>query len=233
MKKLFLYLLLLPVLSLICVSCLNELDNYDAPDGGIKGQILDAGTNEPIPLPVQGSAGVIINMHEQNTQATKSIDFYAKHDGTYENSRLFNCNYKIVVNGPFTSPCEGMVTVKGQTSHNLTAIPYARIKATASASGTKISIRYNVEKTDPSFTVSEVYGYWNFAPGVDNSTANMAGKITVNDTEGIITFDLSEDNAYKDNIYKIKSNGNKIYLRVGAKTEGIINYSQIQTVVIN
>ncbi|MDR2968922.1 MAG: DUF3823 domain-containing protein [Tannerellaceae bacterium] len=233
MKRLYINSILLPVLSLICVSCLNELDNYDAPNGGIKGQILDAVTNEPIPLPVQGSAGTIINMYEQNTEATKSIDFYAKHDGTYENSRVFNCDYKIVVKGPFTSPCEGSVTVKGQTGYNLTATPYARIKTEVSASGTKVSIQYSVEKSDPSFTVSEVYGYWNFAPGVDNSTANLAGKITVENTEGIITFDLSEDNAFKDNIYKIKSNGNKIYLRVGAKTEGVINYSEIQTVFIN
>jgi hypothetical protein len=233
MKKLCINILLSFIFACICVSCLNGLDNYDAPDGGIKGEILDALTNEPIPLPVQGTGGTIINMFEQNTDAAISIDFYAKYDGTYENSRMFNCDYKIVVNGPFISPCEGMVTVKGQTLFNLTATPYARIKATASVSGATISIQYNVEKTDPSFTVSEVYGYWNFAPGIDNNAANQAGKVTVKETEGVITFDLSNDSVYKDNLYKIKSNGNKIYLRVGARTEGAINYSQMQTVVVN
>jgi len=44
------------------------MDNYESPNGGIKGQILDAETNEPIPLPVQGSTGVIINMFEQRLQ---------------------------------------------------------------------------------------------------------------------------------------------------------------------
>ena len=92
------------VCSLCFTSCLSDLDNYESPNGGIKGQILDAETNEPIPLPVQGSTGVIINMFEQNTDATQSVDFYAKMDGSYENAKLFNCDYKIVVKGPFVSP---------------------------------------------------------------------------------------------------------------------------------
>ena len=106
------------VCSLCFTSCLSDMDNYESPNGGIKGQILDAETNEPIPLPVQGSTGVIINMFEQNTDATQSVDFYAKMDGSYENAKLFNCDYKIVVNGPFVSPCEEFVTVKGQTSES-------------------------------------------------------------------------------------------------------------------
>ena len=75
----------------------------------------------------KGSTGVIINMFEQNTDATQSVDFYAKMDGSYENAKLFNCDYKIVVNGPFVSPCEEFVTVKGQTTLDLKATPYARI----------------------------------------------------------------------------------------------------------
>ena len=52
MKKIS--LLLMAVCSLCFTSCLSDLDNYESPNGGIKGQILDAETNEPIPLPVQG-----------------------------------------------------------------------------------------------------------------------------------------------------------------------------------
>ena len=213
-------------------SCENELDNYSAPNGGIKGTILDAETNEPIPLPVQGSTGVIINMWEQNTDATKSVDFYAKMDGTYENSQMFNCDYKIVVNGPFVSTCEDIVTIKGQTTHDLKATPYARINASAQVSGKTITINYSVTPSNSSYTVSEVYGYWNFAPGIDNGSANQAGKQTVKATEGTITFDLSNNANYTSNLYKIKSNGNKIYVIIGAKTEGKINYSKILEVTV-
>ena len=65
MKKIS--LLFMAICSFCFTSCLSDLDNYEAPNGGISGRILDAETNEPIPLPVQGSTGVIINMFEQNT----------------------------------------------------------------------------------------------------------------------------------------------------------------------
>ena len=197
------------VCSLCFTSCLSDMDNYESPNGGIKGQILDAETNEPIPLPVQGSTGVIINMFEQNTDATQSVDFYAKMDG-----------------------CEEFVTVKGQTTLDLKATPYARINASAQVTGKKITITYKVNPTNSNFKVSEVYGYWNFAPGVDNGNANQAGKQTVKEQEGTIVFDLENDKTYQDNLYKIQANGNKIYVRVGAKTEGAVNYSTIIETIV-
>lgn len=220
------------ICSFCLTSCLSDLDNYESPNGGIKGQILDAETNEPIPLPVQGSTGIIINMFEQNTDATQSVDFYAQMDGSYENSKLFNCDYKIVVNGPFVSPCEEFVTVKGQTTLDLKATPFARISASAQVAGKKVTITYKVIPTSSNYDVSEVYGYWNFAPGVDNGSANQAGKQTVNEKEGTIVFDLENDKNYKDNQYKIQGNSNKIYVRIGAKTEGVINYSTIIETIV-
>ena len=220
------------ICSFCLTSCLSDLDNYESPNGGIKGQILDAETNEPIPLPVQGSTGIIINMFEQNTDATQSVDFYAQMDGSYENSKLFNCDYKIVVNGPFVSTCEEFVTVKGQTTLDLKATPFARISASAQVAGKKVTVTYRVIPTSSNYDVSEVYGYWNFAPGVDNGSANQAGKQTVNEKEGTIVFDLENDKNYKDNLYKIQGNGNKIYVRIGAKTEGVINYSTIIETIV-
>lgn len=230
MKKI--YVVLMFICSCGLTSCLNELDNYASPDGGIKGEILDAETNEPIPLPVQGSTGIIINLFEQNTDAVQSVDFYAKMNGSYENTKLFNCDYKIVVNGPFVSPCEELITIKGQTTLNLKATPYARINASAQVANKKITITYKVTTTKIDYNVSEVYGYWNFAPGVDNGNANQAGKQTVQGKEGTIVFDLEKDGAYLANLYKIQGNGHKIYLRVGAKTQGAINYSTIMEAVV-
>ena len=136
------------------------------------------------------------------------------------------------MNGPFVSTCEDIVTIKGQTTHDLKATPYARINASAQVSGKTITINYSVTPSNSSYTVSEVYGYWNFAPGIDNGSANQAGRQTVKATEGTITFDLSNNANYTSNLYKIKSNGNKIYVRIGAKTEGKINYSKILEVTV-
>ena len=99
--------------------------------------------------------------------------------------------------------------------------------------GKKVSINTIVEKTKESFITSEIYGYWNFAPGVDDGGANQAGKVKVNELDGTIVFDLENDQVFKDNEYKIKDNGNKVYVRIGAKTEDSINYSQVITVVLN
>jgi hypothetical protein len=219
-------------LALLNAGCQNDLDNYNAPNGSIKGTILDADTNEPIPLPVQGSTGVIVSMYEQNTTATQSVDFYAKYDGSYENSRVFNCQYKIVANGPFVAPCEANVEVNGPTTFDLKATPCARIAASATQSGGSVTVQYSAIPANPSLKVAEVYAYWNFAPGVDDGAANYAGKKTLTDATGSVTFDLANDAAFKANLYKIQANGNKIYIRIGAKTNGKINYSQTQVVTM-
>lgn len=214
-------------LLLMLTGCIQGLDNYDAPNGGIKGLILDEETNNPIPLPVQGSTGVIVKMYEQNTNAKQSIDFYAKYDGSYENSKIFNTEYKVVVDGPFVEPCEGTVKVNGATSFDLRATPFSRIEASANYSEGIITVQYEVKPTNNSFTLDNVFGYWNFAPGVDDGAANYAKKVTTKDIEGQISFDLKNDNVFKSNEYKIISNGNKIYVRIGAAIKGKINYSTI------
>lgn len=214
-------------LLLMLTGCIQGLDNYEAPNGGIKGLILDEETNNPIPLPVQGSTGVIVKMYEQNTNAKQSVDFYAKYDGSYENSKIFNTEYKVVVDGPFVEPCEGTIKVNGATSFDLRATPFSRIEASANYSEGIITIQYEVKPTNNSFTVDNVFGYWNFAPGVDDGAANYAKKVTTKDIKGQISFDLKNDNAFKSNEYKIISNGNKIYVRIGAAIKGKINYSTI------
>ena len=39
-------------------ACENDIDNYDAPNGGVYGTIYDKETNEPVPMPVPGSSRI-------------------------------------------------------------------------------------------------------------------------------------------------------------------------------
>lgn len=218
-------------------ACVNELDNYEAPDAGVYGSIIDAQTNEPVPLPVQGSNGVIIRMLEIGTGATKTVDFYAMEDGSFKNSMLFDCDYQISVEGAFAAPAKVTASVKGQTEVNIPVTPLARIEASASITGKVITLTYKVQKTDAAYTTAEVYGYWHLAPRVDDTGSNSSGKevVTVtgdSDLSGSISFNLDKEDAFNKNLYKIKSNGNKIYLRIGAKTEGKINYSKTLLVTV-
>lgn len=233
MKKLM-YILPVFVAVLCMISCENDIDNYDAPNGGITGTVFDAGTNEPIPLPVQGSNGVIVNLYEVGTDATKSVDFRAKQDGTYEHSKVFNCEYRVVVNGPFIDKCEGTVQVKGQTRFDLTATPYSRVNAEATVDADKkVTINYSAVPSKTEYTVKEISLMWNFAPGVDVNSSNYATKTISTTASGNFVFDLSKDNQFLNNHYKIAANGNKIYVRVAADVNGVINYSKIIELTVN
>ncbi len=234
MKKIIHTSIFFAILSFFLMSCENDIDNYDAPNGGIRGTIFDATTNEPIPLPVQGETGIMINLFEQNTGATEAVNFRAKQDGTYQHSKVFNCEYKVVVDGPFVDKCEGIVTVKGQTQFDLSATPYSRINASATvASDNKVTINYSAITTDASFTIDEVSLMWNFAPGVDVHGSNYAKRENTNVNAGHFVYDLPNDNQFKENHYKIQANKNRIYLRVAAKVNGVTNYSKTIEVVIN
>lgn len=79
--------------------------------------------------------------------------------------KVDSLSYKIVVNGPFVSPCEEFVTIKGQTTLDLKATPYARINASAQVTGKKITITYKVNPTSKQFQCIRVYGLLEFCSG--------------------------------------------------------------------
>jgi len=223
------------VFALLASSCKNEIDNYPAPDGGIIGTVYDMDTNQPIPLPVGGGSGTMVSLFEQKTNATASIDFRANQDGTFVNSKVFNGYYRVYVNGPFVGVCEGFTTIKGQTQFDLRAIPFSRISAEASISeDNKVSINYQVEKADATFTLNEISVMWNFAPGVDVNSSNYAA-INAKGTQpnGTHMFDLLTSKIFAENHYKIQANHNKIYIRVAAKVNNVINYSKVLELIVH
>ncbi|WP_131539820.1 DUF3823 domain-containing protein [Pedobacter nototheniae] len=232
-NKLILSILFLANIGL--VSCKNEIDNYISPEGGISGTIYDAETKEPIQLPVQGAAGVLVNLFEQNTGASKSIDFRANQDGTYQNAKVFNGDYKVVVNGPFVNKCEGNTRINGQTTLDLSAVPFSRISIDAVISAdNNITINYKVDKTDSKFVLSNVSVMWNFAPRVDINNSNYAAISSKGAVaSGSQLFELSKSAVFTGNIYKIKANGNKIYVRVCAKVNDAVNYSKVLELSVN
>lgn len=230
---------------LFVVSCESDIDNYGAASGGIYGTIYDKETNEPIPLPVQGSGGIQINMYEKNTEATASIDFRAKLDGTYVNTKIFEGDYRVQAIGPFAGVCEGYVTVKGQTQLDLYTVPFSRITIDAKVStDNKITVDYDVTKTgDATHSITDISVIWNYAPGVDANSANYASIIPIGTSDnGTYVLDLMNDTQFIENHYKIVSNKNRIYVRVSATitvqrgsavVTSAVNYSKVLTLIVN
>lgn len=229
MSNRFIKIIFFIIISSCWCACDKAIDNYSAPNGGVHGNVIDKQTNEPIPLPVGDNSGVLVSMYEQNTNSTVAITYRAGMDGSYTNTLLFDGYYRINVAGPYIGVCEGYVTIKGQTSFDLYALPFSRIQAEASISDdNKITIAYDVERVDESFTLSDISVIWNYVPGVDNNASNYATKVSVGTvTNGTYTIDLLNDINFVQNYYKIQSNNNKVYVRVSATVNNTVNYSKV------
>lgn len=225
-------------------SCKSEIDNYPGPQGGVFGTIYDKETNEPIPLPTQGSGGVLMSLYELNVDATATTDFRANQDGTYKNTKVFNGDYKLKATGPFVGVSEGNVTVNGQTKLDIYAIPLARVNATANISDdNKLKIDYQIDKiADNTFQLTDVAIIWNYAPGVDVNSANYATLLSAGpNLSGSFEINLMNDTRFIENHFKIKSNQNKVYARVAATVTvnrggtvkaTAVNYSKVLTLTV-
>ena len=162
--------IILAVTVILTMGC--ELDNYDAPQGCIYGDILDAETGKPIPLPVEGSTGAVVSLMEVGTGAVLAQSFYARQDGSYRNAMVFDGDYTVTASGPFTMSMSYPVTVKGETRCDMSAIPYSRIEMNVEQDGTKAKISYTVTPTDASYKVKKTYVLWNYRKQTDIYTGN-------------------------------------------------------------
>ncbi len=109
----------------LCSSCgLGEIDNYDQPNAGLSGNIIDDETGELVQQDI--IRGGVIEIVEQDTLPQYLV---LKTDGTYANTRLFANTYSVQpVRGNFKVVEKQDVQIKGQTKLDFRVIPYIRIK---------------------------------------------------------------------------------------------------------
>lgn len=101
MKNIALYISVFTLISLSSCS-MFEMDNYKVPDQTLKGEVIDEATGEPV-LTDQGSEGIRVRLTELSwgDNVSPNPDFFCRPDGTFQNTKLFNGTYNIVVDGPF------------------------------------------------------------------------------------------------------------------------------------
>ena len=122
MKKNILFVLLTVLLS----SCF-ELDNYDAPNAGINGSLIDSETGEVVYT--EQPDGCRIKLLDLGYKDPTPLYFWAKANGTFRNVALFGGDYKVSpIEGPFFPVAEEELTLKGVTDHNFKVTPKLVIK---------------------------------------------------------------------------------------------------------
>ncbi len=159
-------------------SCsLFELDNYDAPSETIFGSVTDVNTGAPV-LTDQGSEGIRIRLIETSWEGNVTPqDFNCKADGTFQNTKLFEADYNVRVDGPFipilletedgTVISNGTkdVHIKGKTEVNFQVQPFLNVEFVGSpmVSGGKITARVKVTRATSREDIRkamEPTGFW-------------------------------------------------------------------------
>jgi len=223
------------IASLMLLACSCEIDNYAIPDGYIHGRIIDAGTGNPMPLPVEGSNGAVINLMEQTSSATLAHSFYAMQDGSYSNSMVVQGKYTVTADGPFTLSDNYEAAIGPDTELDLYAIPYSRISTDVKADGKKVTVSFKVTPVASTDKVSGTYVMWNYRKQTDIISGNYCSMKAdyTGRTEGSVVFNLENENLYNDNIGKITANGGRVYFRAAAEVAGKVNYSEVVELAFN
>lgn len=159
-------IVLLAATALSMASCsLFELDNYNAPEETLFGKVTDA-NGKPV-LTDQGSEGIRVRLTETSWGGNVTPqDFYCRPDGSFTNTKLFEADYNIRVDGPFIplvrSTSDGTLLadesvnthIKGKTEVNFVVQPFLNVELVGipQAAGGKITaqvkVTRNVSKDD-------------------------------------------------------------------------------------
>lgn len=236
MKKNILFVLLIALLS----SCF-ELDNYDAPDAGINGRLIDSETGENVYTEQpDGSRIKLIDLGYKNPTP---LYFWVKADGTFRNVALFGGEYKVSpIEGPFFPVVEEQVSLKGVTEHSIRVTPYLKIKLIEVVPGEvgKVTVTFSLKRstlpegmTIGKKTISEAWLLCNTMPVVSYYNGGYQETLSVKKVLSRSTDETIEGKNQEITLEKLES-GKKYYLRVAAlsscsynSTLKRYNYSEI------
>ena len=104
------------------------VDNYALPEETFKGAFIDKETGEPFQTAV-GGTGIRIRMMEYSwSDDPTPYDFYAKADGTFQNTKVFKGTYGVTPEGPFVPLEEEIFDIKGVVEKTYEVGPLLRIE---------------------------------------------------------------------------------------------------------
>lgn len=216
-------------LVIAAISC-DEIDNYDAPNGYIHGQLIDKITNQP--FQAQQPNGFFIRFFEQGASMNSPISIHGKPNGTFENALIFQNKYKIVpVEGAFFPVDTSFVQVGKETEVNFEVIPFLAVTdVSISSNNNRIIASYSIIRSMVGDKIVERKTLVSEIPTVDNNTfkfkkeANLAGIPDANILNQPFTDEI--DGLISGKIY---------YVRIGVRTNNAFrkyNYSKIFEITV-
>lgn len=132
MKKTLLYIWAAVSLMSVTSCALFELDNYDAPEETLRGRVIDQTTGTPV-LTDQDSKGIRVRLTELSWEGNViPFDFNCMPDGTFQNTKLFEGEYRIEVDGPFIplvrETSDGVPLADGSQIHKIKGVTEVEFK---------------------------------------------------------------------------------------------------------
>ena len=121
------------------------IDNYSAPSMTLQGKVVDATTGDNIQT--RQPNGIKVRLVEVGYPTP--IDFWAKADGSFQNTKLFADKYKVIVQeGNFVQATDTqLVDLSSNQTITFSETPYARLSGVSiTNSGGTVTATYKVAK---------------------------------------------------------------------------------------
>lgn len=169
------------VIPLTLAGC--EIDNYEAPQLTLQGNIIDSETG--VLVPSGGiNAGSVVKFYEGSS--SQPLIYNTFPDGTFRNTKVFPATYSYVAEGPFKMlNTDNTIAVDGNTTMEIAVIPHLRLAATltsSDASSAIVTVAFEKLATDQKLLNLAVI--WSKSPNPNNFTF-AGGNIAEEDVEAL------------------------------------------------
>lgn len=215
--------LFLLALVLVFASC-SETDNYEAPNGGIYGKLIDKITQEP--LQTQQPNGFTVQLFEKGGSDNVPILIPGKPDGSYENSFIFQNEYAVLpTEGAFFPLEKTVVQVGKRTEANFEVMPFLAVtEVSVTPSPGKVTAFYKIARGQVGGKIIERRTLVSDIPTVNSVLFQHQSRTDLSATpdEEILAGN------YTDEVTGLAS-GKSYYVRVAVRTAnalGKYNYSK-------
>jgi hypothetical protein len=245
--------------SVLVVNACGKIDNYEDPEETLTGRIIDKSTGQPIQIE-SGGGGVQIRYHDltwaqqTGSPATSYREFNVKPDGSFNNTKFFEGEYKLYpFNGPFvplysenaTAPVDNSKTVyiKGVATVDFEVEPFLKIEWLEAPT-------VNTDKTVTAkfkFTRGTTNPNYQFAPTdawlIVSTTPFASFASKNNNMSNSVTWTGTAGNAFIDQPITLTSkvafplgSNRTYYVRIAARTNDNVqkryNYNEVKEVLV-